>query len=142
MSWNDTFREYVNMDPSLLKNIAFNEADSILIELQVVGGYGYAKRQLLMIFGCCINADGRDSRAEYELFSKITNGLLEEPYSYSEFIDILYEAEDFDESSLRECMRYSDALRESVVKFCCAVSAIDDTITVDEQRLAMYFDNL
>lgn len=142
MSWNNTFREYVNMDPSLLKNIAFNEADNILMELQVVGGYSYAKRNLLMIFGCCINADGNHTREEYSLFCKITGGLLDEEYSYSEFVDIVYKSERWDDSSLRSCMQYSDDLRNSVVKFCCAVAAIDDTISVSEQRLAMYFDDM
>ena len=142
MNWQETFRYYVNAPRNQLVSMAFNEADSILVELQPVGGYSYAKRQLLMIFGCCINADNKDTRAEYDLFCKITEGLLDECYSYSEFCDILSDAEYFDDESLRSCMDYSEDLRAAVVRFCCIVAAIDDTITVDEQRLAYYFDGL
>jgi len=141
MDWNNTFREYVNMDPSLLYNIATNSADEIQYTLEVYFGYGRSKRLMTQIFASFASADDRTTQAEYDLFRKVTDTLFDEYYSYSEFCDIVSDSYDCDYvSTVMPIARQNDDLRNAIIRLGLAVCAIDDRISVAEQNFVAWFE--
>ena len=84
MDWNRTFREYVNMDPSLLYNIATNSADEIQYTLEVYFGYSRSKRFTTQIFASFASADNRTTQKEYELFRRVTDTLFDDTITAAE----------------------------------------------------------
>ena len=140
MDWKATFREYVNMDPSLLYNIATNSADEIQYTLEVYFGYSRSKRFTTQIFASFASADDRTTQKEYELFRRVTDTLFDEYYSYSEFCDIVNDSYDCDYvKSVMPIARQNDDLRDAIIRLGLAMCAIDDTITAAEQNFVAWF---
>ena len=142
MDWNRTFDEYVNMDHSLLYNIATNNADEIQYTLQVYFGYSRSVRLMTQIFAGFAILDKNVSQAEYDMFRRITDTLLDEYYSYNEFRDIAYEATNFDYiETIKPILRDNDDLRSAIIRLGLAVCAIDERLSVPEQQFIVWLNS-
>jgi hypothetical protein len=140
MDWNQTYREYVNMDRSLLYNVATNNADEVQYTLAVYVGNRRSKYLLAQIFAGFAVVDDNVTQAEYELFRRVTDTLFDEYYTYGEFCDIAREARSF---AYTEDVKYyanqDDNLRYAIARLGLAICAIDDRISVAEQRFIEWF---
>ena len=142
MDWKRTFDEYVNMDRSLLYNIATNNADEIQYTLQAYFGYSRSVKLMTQIFAGFAIVDNNATQDEYNMFRKVTDTLLDEYYSYSEFCDIANEASYCDYiETIKPILRDNDDLRDAIIRLGLAVCAIDDCISVPEQRFIAWFNS-
>ena len=141
MNLEQTFREYVNMDRSLLYNVATNNADEVQYTLEVYFGYSRSKRLMTQIFASFASADNRTTQAEYDLFRRVTDTLFDEYYTYSEFCDIVEESYNCDYvDAIRPFLFENDDLRWAIIRLGLAMCAIDDCISVPEQNFIAWFE--
>ena len=140
MDWSRTFQEYVDMDPSLLLNVATNNADEVHYTLEVYLGYSRAKRVMTQIFAAFALVDGNVSQEEYNLFRRVTDTLFDEYYTYSEFEEIAYEAQRGDFISVVSPYLGGSDLQYAIIRLGLAIAAIDGCLSVPEQKFIWCFD--
>ena len=139
MDWSSTFREYVNMDPSLLLNVATNNADEVHYTLGAYIGNGRAKRILTQIFAGFALVDGDITQDEYNLFRRVTDVLFDEYYTFSEFHEIAMDAMSGDYVGVVSPYLDGD-LQWAIIKLGLAIAAIDGCISIPEQKFIWCFD--
>jgi len=140
MDWSSTFREYVNMDPRLLLNIATNNADEVQYTLAMYIGNSRSKRVMTQIFAGFALVDGDITEEEYDLFRRVTDTLFDEYYTFSEFHDIAMEAKRGDYIGVVSPYLREADLQNAIIKLGLAIAAIDGCISVPEQKFIWCFD--
>ena len=140
MSWNDTYRKYVNLPRNQLISMAINAADGIMCVISAAeGSHRTAKRMLAMLFGGIAVDNGEVAYEEYELYKEVMSTLEDEYVTYDEFYDICCSSRSM---RINEIKRYYDMdyIRDDVVTLALCIAAIDDRIDSVEQELIEYFD--
>ncbi len=141
MAWSDVFQEYVDMDERSLLNIATHAADEVHYTLQAyIGGYTRSKNILTQIFAAFALVDGDVTQREYDLFRRVTDTLFDEYYSYSEFEDIAYEAQNGGFISVVSPYLGGTDLQDAIIRLGLAISAIDGCLSIPEQKFIWCFD--